>query len=156
MKCVQSSSTDSSSSSAVNPFVLPNPSDLLSLDGVDPWLTPAFESALTAAFHSLDADHDNYLNQQELNSWCRKCNGRDFTATEMEELRENFFQSQEDQKSDQEANGANGNEQIGLRLEGFHNFYFLQTSSEPRESVKDLEKLGWIWSKKEKIFVKKN
>jgi hypothetical protein len=141
----------------------PSLKDLIS-DSDDPWLTPAFEGALTAAFSQLDQDKDGFLNEKELNLWCRSCNGRDFTSLEMQELKDNFFQSMEEEteaaadgkSKDQSAKGDKKDPtEIGLKLEGFLNFYFLQTSSEPRESIKDLDKLGLAWNKEKKIFYAK-
>ncbi|KAK3824560.1 MAG: hypothetical protein J3Q66DRAFT_383984 [Benniella sp.] len=90
-------------------------------------LTQECEDALVAVFKKYDKDNDGALNNVELNAFAKDTNGSPFDEDSLAEIRE-FFDL-DDKNS--------------LTLKGFLQMYNLQTSSEPAETWKDLQKHGY-------------
>ncbi|KAI8350495.1 hypothetical protein B0O80DRAFT_457928 [Mortierella sp. GBAus27b] len=90
-------------------------------------LTQECEDALVALFRKYDRDNDGALNNSELNAFAKDTNGSPFNEDSLAEIRE-FFDL--DDKNN-------------LTLKGFLQMYNLQTSSEPEETWKDLQKHGY-------------
>lgn len=100
----------------------------------DGWFVPAVESIFTEIFHNFDEDKDGGLNGAELQIWAHACNNKQFSDEELNEIKDNL---EHDDKNN-------------LSLQGFLNFYLLQSSSHPAETWKDLKKLGYDTSLKRK------
>ncbi|KAG0002403.1 hypothetical protein BGZ65_002659 [Modicella reniformis] len=90
-------------------------------------LTQECENALIALFEKYDKDNDGVLNRQELDAFATDTNGSPFDEDSLEEIHQ-FF--------DLDNNG-------NLTIKGFLQMYNLQTSSEPEETWKDLQKHGY-------------
>ncbi|KAF9573218.1 hypothetical protein EC968_008856 [Mortierella alpina] len=90
-------------------------------------LTPECEAALVAIFERYDVDKDGALNNAELDAFARDTNGDVFDEDTRTEITE-FL--------DLDSNGH-------LTLKGFLQMYNLQTSSDPDETWKDLQKHGY-------------
>ncbi|CAO3563024.1 unnamed protein product [Mortierella alpina] len=93
----------------------------------DGGLTPECEAALVAIFQRYDVDNDGALSNTELDAFARDTNGDVFDEDTRTEITE-FL--------DLDCNGY-------LTLKGFLQMYNLQTSSEPEETWKDLQKHGY-------------
>jgi Ca2+-binding EF-hand superfamily protein len=91
------------------------------------WFTPAAEAVFGEMFSRFDRDADGALDNKEIQLWANACNSKPFTQAELDEIRDNLDHNKE------------GN----LSLKGFLNFYLLQSSSHPKETWKDLKKLGY-------------
>ena len=102
--------------------------------------TDRCREVLTEVFQRFDKDSDGALNDEELDqfstvsyfvdifvNFVKACNGKPFDKDSKEEIKTYF-------KLDK-----NGN----LTLNGFMEMYHMQTSSEPKETWRDLQKLGY-------------
>eukprot|EP01117_Protostelium_nocturnum_P012709 TRINITY_DN468_c0_g1_i1.p1 TRINITY_DN468_c0_g1~~TRINITY_DN468_c0_g1_i1.p1 ORF type:complete len:119 (-),score=31.89 TRINITY_DN468_c0_g1_i1:81-437(-) len=89
--------------------------------------TPKAEAAFEEIFKRFDADSDGVLNEKELDDFAIACNGEPFDANSKAELRNAFDTDEKEQ----------------LTLKGFFEMYHTQSSAEPSESWKDLNKLGY-------------
>ncbi|KAF9112159.1 hypothetical protein BGX27_003895 [Mortierella sp. AM989] len=103
---------------------LVNPPVLVDEEGA---LTQECEDALVAIFRNYDLDKDGALSTVELDAFARDTNGDVFDEDMRAEITE-FL--------DLDDNGQ-------LTLKGFLQMYNLQTSSEPEETWKDLQKHGY-------------
>ncbi|CAI5741859.1 unnamed protein product [Hyaloperonospora brassicae] len=99
------------------------------LIGKDGSLTRDFEAVLTQLFISfLEKPTDRSLTLDKLRDFSRKCNnGRAFSDDEIKEI-QTYFQCDENK---------------GLTLKGFKDMYHTQSSAEPLETWRDLQKLGF-------------
>ncbi|KAG0092776.1 hypothetical protein BGZ93_005652 [Podila epicladia] len=104
------------------PLVIPP--TLIDEDG---GLTQECEDALVAIFERYDADKDGALSNAELDAFAKDTNGDVFDEDTRNEITE-FL--------DLNSKGY-------LTLKGFLQMYNLQTSSEPEETWKDLQKHGY-------------
>ncbi|KAF9933734.1 hypothetical protein FBU30_004535 [Linnemannia zychae] len=100
------------------------PPTLIDEDGA---LTKACEDALIAIFERYDVDKDGALSTAELDAFAKDTNGDVFDEATREEI---------DMFLDLDEKGQ-------LTLKGFIQMYNLQTSSEPEETWKDLQKHGY-------------
>ncbi|KAG0208051.1 hypothetical protein BGX28_000871 [Mortierella sp. GBA30] len=103
---------------------LVTPPTLVDEDGA---LTQECEDALVAIFERYDVDKDGALSNAELDAFAKDTNGDVFDEDTRTEITE-FL--------DLDAKGQ-------LTLKGFLQMYNLQTSSEPEETWKDLQKHGY-------------
>ncbi|KAF9404836.1 hypothetical protein BGZ94_003912 [Podila epigama] len=103
---------------------LVTPPTLIDEDGA---LTQECEDALVAIFESYDLDKDGALSNAELDAFAKDTNGDVFDEDTRNEITE-FLDL---------------NEKGYLTLKGFLQMYNLQTSSEPEETWKDLQKHGY-------------
>ncbi|KAF9172421.1 hypothetical protein BGX21_003821 [Mortierella sp. AD011] len=90
-------------------------------------LTQECEDALVAIFRNYDLDKDGALSKAELDAFARDTNGDVFDEDTRAEISE--FLDLDDKGQ--------------LTLKGFLQMYNLQTSSEPEETWKDLQKHGY-------------
>ncbi|KAF9123353.1 hypothetical protein BGW39_009022 [Mortierella sp. 14UC] len=90
-------------------------------------LTLACEDALVAIFERYDVDKDGALSNAELDAFAKDTNGDVFDEDARAEITE--FLDLDDKGQ--------------LTLKGFLQMYNLQTSSEPEETWKDLQKHGY-------------
>ncbi|KAF9998151.1 hypothetical protein BGZ80_000168 [Entomortierella chlamydospora] len=90
-------------------------------------LTQECEDALVAIFKNYDLDKDGALSKAELDAFARDTNGDVFDEDTRAEISE--FLDLDDKGQ--------------LTLKGFLQMYNLQTSSEPSETWKDLQKHGY-------------
>ncbi|KAF9951393.1 hypothetical protein BGZ72_007100 [Mortierella alpina] len=90
-------------------------------------LTQECEDALVAIFNCYDVDKDGALSNAELDAFARDTNGDVFDEDMRAEI---------DEFLDLDDKGQ-------LTLKGFLQMYNLQTSSEPEETWKDLQKHGY-------------
>ncbi|KAF8975922.1 hypothetical protein BGZ46_008725 [Entomortierella lignicola] len=90
-------------------------------------LTQACEDALVAIFNKYDLDKDGALSATELDAFAKDTNGDVFDEDTRAEITE--FLDLDDKNQ--------------LTLKGFLQMYNLQTSSEPEETWKDLQKHGY-------------
>ncbi|KAF9438231.1 hypothetical protein BGZ76_009062 [Entomortierella beljakovae] len=90
-------------------------------------LTQECEDALVAIFNNYDSDKDGALSTKELDAFARDTNGDVFDEDTRTEITE--FLDLDDKGQ--------------LTLKGFLQMYNLQTSSEPEETWKDLQKHGY-------------
>jgi hypothetical protein len=115
------------------------------LDEDEEWFLPAAEGALEEIFRRFDSTHKGKATAQEgaeeertprdslcwtlsdTQSFARTTNGKEFSTEELMEIKENLTHDSEGR----------------LTLQGFLDFYHLQTTSHPDETWKDLKKLGY-------------
>ncbi|KAG0991938.1 hypothetical protein G6F28_008119 [Rhizopus arrhizus] len=90
-------------------------------------LKPKTEKILRAIFDNFDADKDGKWNMKELQDFATATNGRPFEDSVIEEIIESF-------EVDKENN---------LLYSGFYQMYYMQTVSEPEETLKDFKKHGY-------------
>ncbi|GJJ77318.1 hypothetical protein EMPS_09677 [Entomortierella parvispora] len=98
-----------------------------SLTDEDGALTQACEDALVAIFEKYDVDKDGALSNAELDAFAKDTNGDVFDEDTRTEITE--FLDLDDKGQ--------------LTKKGFLQMYNLQTSSEPEETWKDLQKHGY-------------
>ncbi|ORZ23886.1 hypothetical protein BCR41DRAFT_319943 [Lobosporangium transversale] len=103
---------------------LVTPPTLVDEDGA---LTQECEDALVAIFKKYDSDKDGALSNKELDAFAKDTNGDVFDEDTRTEIKE--FLDLDDKGQ--------------LTLKGFLQMYNLQTSSEPQETWKDLQKHGY-------------
>jgi Ca2+-binding EF-hand superfamily protein len=97
------------------------------LDDTTDDLTEKFKNVLIEIFTRFDEDKDGSLSDKELDAFTTACNGTILSADEKQDIKTHF------QKDDK------GN----LTQEGFLEMYHMQTSADPKETWKDLKKLGY-------------
>eukprot|EP01120_Amphizonella_sp_Union-15-10_P014274 TRINITY_DN6864_c0_g1_i1.p1 TRINITY_DN6864_c0_g1~~TRINITY_DN6864_c0_g1_i1.p1 ORF type:complete len:226 (+),score=63.08 TRINITY_DN6864_c0_g1_i1:108-785(+) len=90
-------------------------------------LSPKLDLVLKEIFARLDSDKDGALNPTELGQLYQSTNGEAIKQTTIQFFRQNFA----------------CNEQGSLTLEGFLQFYELQTFTDPDETLRDLKALGY-------------
>ncbi len=88
---------------------------------------PKCKAALEEIFHRFDIDQDGALNDRELDQFALACNGNPFSESDRQQIKE-FFDI---------------NQQESLTEKGFLEMYHTQTSAEPKETWRDLRKLGY-------------
>ncbi|KAG0367235.1 hypothetical protein BC939DRAFT_441039 [Gamsiella multidivaricata] len=103
---------------------LVTPPTLVDEDGA---LTQECENALVAIFKRYDVDKDGALSTSELDAFAKDTNGDVFDEDTRAEISEFLDLDERGQ----------------LTLKGFLQMYNLQTSSEPEETWKDLQKHGY-------------
>ncbi|KAG0263464.1 hypothetical protein BG011_008757 [Mortierella polycephala] len=106
------------------PMPLVTPPPLVDDDGA---FTQECEDALVAIFKRYDVDKDGALSRAELDAFARDTNGDVFDDDSRAEITEFFDLDDKGQ----------------LTLKGFLQMYNLQTTSEPEETWKDLQKHGY-------------
>lgn len=100
------------------------------LIGKDGQLSRDFEAVLTKLFISfLEEPTDRALSLDKLKEFSKICNdGTAFSDSEIKEI-QTYFQCDENK---------------GLTLKGFKDMYHTQSSAEPMETWKDMNKLGYV------------
>jgi len=101
----------------------PPPSTLIQGDS----MTPQFHQVLEQVFERFDVNKDGALDKSELNTFHLTVNGEPLKDASFQVLTENL-----------ECNSSGA-----LTLNGFKNFYHLQTLSDSNETLKDLKALGF-------------
>ncbi|CEG72953.1 hypothetical protein CU097_005196 [Rhizopus azygosporus] len=90
-------------------------------------LTPKTEKILRAIFDNFDKDKDGKWNLKEIQDFATATNGRPFEDSVIDEIIESF-----------EVDDNNN-----LLFSGFYQMYYMQTVSEPEETLKDFQKHGY-------------
>ena len=100
-------------------------------------LSERIKEIFAEIFDRFDIDKDGALDDVELDNFVLKCSGRVFSQEEKNDILENF----------------DINDKKQLKKSGFIQMYSLQTMSEPEETWKDLQSLGYSLSD-DKIILK--
>ncbi|KAG2202708.1 hypothetical protein INT46_004002 [Mucor plumbeus] len=90
-------------------------------------LKPKVDKILKDIFDNFDKDKDGKWDLKELQEFATATNGRPFEDSVIEEIIESF-----------EIDNANR-----LLFSGFYQMYYMQTISEPEETLKDFKKHGY-------------
>ncbi|CAO3667990.1 unnamed protein product [Rhizopus stolonifer] len=90
-------------------------------------LKPKTEQILKAIFDNFDTDKDGKWNLREIRNFATATNGRPFEDSVIEEIIESFEVDEENR----------------LLYSGFYQMYYMQTLSEPEETLKDFKKHGY-------------
>ncbi|KAI8351444.1 hypothetical protein EDC96DRAFT_518614 [Choanephora cucurbitarum] len=90
-------------------------------------LKPKVDKILKDIFNNFDKDKDGKWNNKEIQDFATATNGRPFEESVIEEIIDSF-------EVDKENN---------LLFSGFYQMYYMQTISEPEETLKDFKKHGY-------------
>ncbi|KAI8970154.1 hypothetical protein BDF20DRAFT_916004 [Mycotypha africana] len=90
-------------------------------------LKPKVDKILEEIFKNFDKDKDNKWSLEEIQAFATATNGRPFENSVIDEIIESF-DIDEDNK---------------LKYSGFYQMYYMQTISEPEETLKDFKKHGY-------------
>ncbi|KAI8642298.1 hypothetical protein BD408DRAFT_186209 [Parasitella parasitica] len=96
----------------------------LMVDGKTCELKPKVEKILKDIFKKFDKDEDGKWNLKELQEFATATNDQAFEDSVIDEIRESFQVDGEGR----------------LLYEGFYEMYYMQTISEPKETLKDFKK----------------
>ncbi|ORX85102.1 hypothetical protein BCR32DRAFT_265854 [Anaeromyces robustus] len=98
--------------------------DLLVEKDGDEWFTEECEELLRELFEKYDTDKDGYWNNDEINVYFSKTNGKKLTPEEYKEIIDSF----------------DVNDREELTLKGFFEIYHLQTLNYKEETIDDFLK----------------
>ncbi|KAI8070635.1 uncharacterized protein B0P05DRAFT_550510 [Gilbertella persicaria] len=90
-------------------------------------LKPKVDKILKDIFENFDKDKDGKWNRKEIQDFATATNGRPFEDSVIEEIIDSF----------------EVDEQNNLLFTGFYQMYYMQTVSEPEETLKDFKKHGY-------------
>ncbi|KAL9550737.1 hypothetical protein MBANPS3_004587 [Mucor bainieri] len=90
-------------------------------------LRPKVDKILKDIFDNFDKDKDGKWDLKELQEFATATNGRPFEDAVIEEINESFEVDKENR----------------LLFSGFYQMYYMQTISEPEETLKDFKKHGY-------------
>ncbi|KAI9358439.1 hypothetical protein BD770DRAFT_472308 [Pilaira anomala] len=90
-------------------------------------LKPKVDKILKEIFDNFDKDKDGKWNLKEIQDFATATNGRPFEDSVIEEIVESFEVDEEN----------------SLLYTGFYQMYYMQTVSEPEETLKDFKKHGY-------------
>ncbi|KAG2205826.1 hypothetical protein INT47_004009 [Mucor saturninus] len=90
-------------------------------------LRPKVDKILEEIFNNFDKDKDGKWNLKEIQEFATATNGRPFEDSVIEEIVESFEVDEEN----------------ALLYSGFYQMYYMQTLSEPAETLKDFKKHGY-------------
>jgi len=97
------------------------------IDEDEDYFTEKAEAVLKEIFSRYDSDKDGCLNDKELDAFAVGCNGKPFSASDKTDIAEAF----------------DVNDKGYLTERGFLEMYFMQTTSEPSETMKDILAHGY-------------